>query len=106
MLQQSRTPCTLERPKSALVQPIIVPFVGELFDFEISQQMFSVGSLFVLALFVHKPNAIESVLAAIVTDAESSTNLIPPIMGIALCTNQPNSRTWRDYLRYWFHIAV
>jgi hypothetical protein len=60
-----RTSCTLERPKSALVQPIIVPFVGELFDLEISQQMFSVGGLFVLALFVHKPNAIESVFVAI-----------------------------------------
>jgi hypothetical protein len=54
------------------------PLLGQVFDVEVLQQKLSIGRLFVFAIFVYQPDAVQSILGAVVTHAKLPTDILPP----------------------------
>src|SRR5450755_1533828 len=82
---------------------VVIPFICQSLDFKVTHQSLSVSGLFIFSALVNKPNAIQTILAAVVTHPKSSTNLIPPGGRCPVCMNETNSRSWRDYLGHSLH---
>jgi hypothetical protein len=70
---------------------VVIPFICQSLDFKITHQSLSVSGLFILTALVNKPNAIQSILAAVVTHSKTSTNLIPPRGRCPVGMNETNS---------------
>jgi hypothetical protein len=79
--------------------------MGKLLYLEVFQQRFAVRCLFVLAIFIDEPDAIQTVFATVIADPKSATNVFAPSGGVPVCPHESYSRTWRNNFGYRSHSA-
>jgi hypothetical protein len=60
------------------VNTVVIAFIGQSQNFEVTQEMVTISCLFVLACFVYQPNAIQAILPAVIADPEFPTRFFSP----------------------------
>jgi hypothetical protein len=65
-------------------------------DFETLQKRYVIRRLLILSRIVHEPNAIQTVLAAVIPDTKPPANIGFPAFGHSISAYQLNDRAGRD----------
>ena len=65
--------------------------MGKPLYLEVFQQKFAVRCLFVLAIFIDEPDAIQTILATVIADPKSPTNIFAPNGRVQVCFHEPYS---------------
>jgi hypothetical protein len=79
--------------------------MGKPLHFEVFQQRIAVHGLFVLAILMDEPDAIQTVLTTVITDPKSPPNVFAPKRGVSVCFHEPQPRAWRNNFGYRSHSA-
>ena len=79
--------------------------MGKPLYLEVFQQRFAVRCLFVLAIFIDEPDAIQTILTTVIADPKSPTNVFAPSGGVSVCLHESYSRAWRNNFGYRSHSA-
>src|SRR5258705_12503436 len=73
--------------------------MGKPLYIEVFQQRFAVRCLFVLAIFIDEPDAIQTILTTVIADPKSPTNVFAPSGRALVCLLESYSRAWRNNFR-------
>jgi hypothetical protein len=61
---------------------------GKPFYLKVFEQKLAVRCLFVLAIFIDEPDAIQTILTTVIADPKSATNVFAPSGGVSNCLHE------------------